>query len=476
MKKSSDPATTPIVHKRRFGPFYAWTTDIDKFFGRNRHDNVLQACGKVRAADKKLFAENFFEGEYIATNGQKYRRYGVTRIGFVAMMKYVKNLADKAVLYLAAYDREEEEANRRKGPPDLDPAIIPDDPAALEPVEPTYALDLRKEPGGTEDHARRIIEVSGATETPELVAKIAHALPGPLIREDAIFGPVQPFVFDDPDGQATVRVIDRDGEAWFVALDLCRSLDITNVSMAVGRLDADEKADLIITDVAGRPQGALGVNEAGLYSLIMTSRKANAKRFKRWVMHEVLPQIRRTGRYEATPTHPALPSDYPSALRALAASEEAKSQQATMIAAQAQQVAALSSEKAELSAKLDEQAQFLEALRRLSATGGLTLVSDVAKVLHIPQGELFDLLYRAGYIFRRKKHDTKSGWLAYDKWVKKGLFDHRYWTQKLPDGTEKDRPQLFVTPKGAQTIWLLFAEYERNPDPNGQRKLALGMH
>jgi prophage antirepressor-like protein len=101
-----------------------------------------------------------------------------------------------------------------------------------------------------------------------------------------------------------VRVVSgADGEPWFVAADVCDALTIGNSRDAVGRLDHDEKADVGIADTSsnGVTQGrnVTVINESGLYSLILTSRKPEAKRFKRWVTHDVLPSIRKTGAYVA---------------------------------------------------------------------------------------------------------------------------------------------------------------------------------
>lgn len=97
--------------------------------------------------------------------------------------------------------------------------------------------------------------------------------------------------------QEQFRVIDRDGEPWFVLNEVCKQLGIGNVSDAARRLDDDEKDDFDIVDVAGRKQKFIIINESGLYSVILTSRKPEAKRFKKWVTSEVLPSIRKTGGY-----------------------------------------------------------------------------------------------------------------------------------------------------------------------------------
>jgi prophage antirepressor-like protein len=85
-------------------------------------------------------------------------------------------------------------------------------------------------------------------------------------------------------------------EPWFIAKDVCEVLEISDVSKAVSRLDNDEKGTTIIPTLGGN-QTFLTVNEYGLYSLILTSRKPEAKQFKRWITHEVLPSIRKTGQY-----------------------------------------------------------------------------------------------------------------------------------------------------------------------------------
>ena len=110
-----------------------------------------------------------------------------------------------------------------------------------------------------------------------------------------------------------VRTVIREGQPWFVAADVCNVLDLSNPTIAVSRLDEDERAKFNL----GRQGDATIVNEPGLYALVLGSRKPEAKAFKRWITHEVIPAIRKTGAYGLT-----LPQDYPSALRALADSYE----------------------------------------------------------------------------------------------------------------------------------------------------------
>jgi len=100
-----------------------------------------------------------------------------------------------------------------------------------------------------------------------------------------------------------VRTLTRDGEPWFAAADVCEALTIGNNRDAVARLDDDEKSDVGITDTSSngttQSRNVTIINESGLYSLILTSRKPEAKRFKKWITSEVLPSIRKTGQYAA---------------------------------------------------------------------------------------------------------------------------------------------------------------------------------
>lgn len=97
-------------------------------------------------------------------------------------------------------------------------------------------------------------------------------------------------------GFGAVRVVDVNGEPWFVAKDVCECLDIGNSRDAVAALDEDEKGVDSI-DTPGGAQEMSIISEAGLYSLILRSRKPEAKVFKRWITHEVLPAIRKHGGY-----------------------------------------------------------------------------------------------------------------------------------------------------------------------------------
>lgn len=111
---------------------------------------------------------------------------------------------------------------------------------------------------------------------------------------------VTPFIFEDQ----PVRTIQRDGEPWFIAVDVCAAINVRNTAQAVEILDTDEKG-ICSTDTPGGPQDVIIVSESGLYTLILRSRKATTPgtvqhRFRRWITSEVLPAIRKTGGYSVS--------------------------------------------------------------------------------------------------------------------------------------------------------------------------------
>ncbi len=94
-----------------------------------------------------------------------------------------------------------------------------------------------------------------------------------------------------------IRTVEINGEIWFVAVDICKVLEINNVTDALSRLDEDEKNTLVLNEgIRGNPNLNI-ISESGFYSLVLSSRKAEAKAFKKWVTSEVLPSIRKTGSY-----------------------------------------------------------------------------------------------------------------------------------------------------------------------------------
>ncbi len=135
----------------------------------------------------------------------------------------------------------------------------------------------------------------------------------------------RPEIFSFPATGQSVRSFVFNGEPWFVATDVAAVLELGNPRQAVASLDEDEVRLVPVTtnDGSDRTLPTNVVSEPGLYSLILRSRKPQARAFKRWITHDVIPAIRKTGSYRAA-SAPALPKSYAEALRELASTVEAK--------------------------------------------------------------------------------------------------------------------------------------------------------
>ncbi|WP_259320996.1 BRO family protein [Phocaeicola plebeius] len=114
-------------------------------------------------------------------------------------------------------------------------------------------------------------------------------------NEAPMTGQVEVFNFSQE--KAPIRVQLINSEPWFVAKDVCEVLEHSNHKMAIKSLDEDEVSSVYLIDTMGRKQETKVVSESGLYSLIFQSRKAEAKKFRKWVTSEVLPSIRKKGYY-----------------------------------------------------------------------------------------------------------------------------------------------------------------------------------
>lgn len=137
------------------------------------------------------------------------------------------------------------------------------------------------------------------------------------------------MIFENPEFGA-VRSILIDGEPWFVAADVCKALEIEKTNRALSRLDDDEKGAHSVSTPGGRQRMSI-ISESGLYSLILGSRKPEARAFKRWITHEVIPSIRKHGAYmtdsllDALEAHPEAVPEYLNRLR----SENARNRELT---------------------------------------------------------------------------------------------------------------------------------------------------
>lgn len=185
-------------------------------------------------------------------------------------------------------------------------------------------------------------------------------------------------------GQPVRVITDEHGDTWFVATDIAKILGYRMASDMTRRLDEDEKGTRSVRTPGGE-QPTTVITESGLYSSILGSQVEGARRFKRWVTHELLPEVRRTGSY-------SLPKDYPSALRALAAEAESR---------------------AALAAKVEQDAPKVLFADAVATSTTDILIRDLAKILRgngvdVGGTRLFEWLRRDGYLIRAEGRDYNS--------------------------------------------------------------------
>lgn len=192
-----------------------------------------------------------------------------------------------------------------------------------------------------------------------------------------------------------IRTTVKDGYPLFVVADVCKALEIGNPTMATSRLDADEKALISIEGMSRGNNTANCVTESGLYSLVLGSRKPEAREFKRWITHEVIPAIRKTGGYVSNDD--LFISTY------LPNVDEATR---AMFQSTLQTVR-------NLNAKIEKDRPKVLFADAVSASKTTILVGEMAKLLkqngvEMGQNRLFEWLRRNGYLIRRPGSDYNT--------------------------------------------------------------------
>lgn len=245
-------------------------------------------------------------------------------------------------------------------------------------------------------------------------------------------------------GAALRTLTDEAGEPWFVAKDVCDILGIDTNHLSES-LDSDEMNTLRITEgnVRGNPNKII-ISEPGLYRLVMKSRKPEAKEFQRWVTHEVLPRIRKTGGYIPTSESD---SDEDIMARAVLVAQKTIKQKNQQIASQQSRID-------ELQPKASAWDNFVDIDDALSVRDSAKLLSNLGRT--VGQTELFEWLDRHDWIFRENKH-----WSARQSRINAG---HLMMVPSKSHGTHKDGtpfafpPTVKVTRKGLALIARRFGE------------------
>lgn len=235
---------------------------------------------------------------------------------------------------------------------------------------------------------------------------------------------IQIFNYNDKE----IRTVKKDGDLWWVLKDVCEVLELSNPTMIAGRLDEDEVTKF---DLGGLSGVSNIINESGLYNVILRSDKPEAKKFKRWVTHEVLPSIRKHGAYMNEQTlEQALTS--PDFLIRLA--QELKSEKEA---------------RQRLEKQAAEDAPKVLFAKMVETAETSILIGDLAKFLkqngiNTGQNRLFEWMRGHGYLVK----NGASRNMPTQKAMEMGLFEVKESTTANPDGTIRLHRTTKVTGKG----------------------------
>ena len=232
------------------------------------------------------------------------------------------------------------------------------------------------------------------------------------------------MIFQSPEfGQ--IRTVEVDGEPWLVGKDVAQALGYSNPQKAIrDHVDEEDRTVNESFTVNGTPISL--INESGLYSLVLSSKLPGAKKFRRWVTSEVLPSIRKTGGY-------AIPQDYPSALRALAAAEEQRMALAAENERQKQQLA-----------DFEPIRQYVDTI--LESKGTLA-ITQIAADYDISARRLNQILHDEGV-----QRNVNGQWILYRKHMGKGLTSSKTIHFVHADGRPDTKMQTQWTQKGRLLI------------------------
>lgn len=249
----------------------------------------------------------------------------------------------------------------------------------------------------------------------------------PILKEIKLTTDIQIFQ-NEQFGQ--IRVVERDGEPWFVAVDICGALDIANSRDALTRIDEDEKG-VALTDTLGGAQEVAVVNEPGLYSLVLGSRKSEARAFKRWITHDVIPAIRKTGMYATPATVEAMLANPDTMIQVLQAFKDEREQR---LALQMQAI---------------EDAPKVAFADAVETSTDSCLVGQLAKIIRqngyeIGANRLFEYLRREGYLCKTGSNRN----MPTQRSMEAGWFEVKESVLENPDGSIRVVRTPKVTGKG----------------------------
>lgn len=241
-----------------------------------------------------------------------------------------------------------------------------------------------------------------------------------------------PFTY----GDSSLRVVEIDSQPWFVAKDVCGILELAHTHSSLRLLDEDEKGVHSMHTPSGNQEMTV-ISEPGLYSLILRSRKPEAKAFKRWVTHEVLPSIRRHGMYATESVVDAMLADPDAMIRTLTALKEERAK------------------RAQLEAQAEADAPKVRFANAVESAQTDILIGDLAKILrgngiNTGQKRLFEWMRENGYLIKQRG----SSWnMPTQKAMDAGLFRVKESVVTHPDGHTTVHRTTKVTGRG-QTYFV----------------------
>lgn len=242
-----------------------------------------------------------------------------------------------------------------------------------------------------------------------------------------------------------VRTMMREGEPWFVASDVCKALKIGEAHVALRRIDDDEKDRFLIPTLGGEQEVSI-INEPGLYALVLGSRKPEAKAFKRWITHEVIPAIRKNGAYLTPEGAYKLLSDPDNIIQMLTAFKE-KSEECRELTAENGQLRA---EIADLERENDickrtalkHYAKSMWADRALE-DGENLCIREAAKEIGVKETDFTRLLVELKYLYRNPKRQNRL--FPYSAPKCQGVFTVKMMQVR---GAPEFESQTLITPVG----------------------------
>ena len=240
-------------------------------------------------------------------------------------------------------------------------------------------------------------------------------------------------IFENPEFGA-IRTVEVNGEVWLVGKDVAVALGYSNPRDALAKHVDDEDKGVAKCDTPSGIQEMTTINESGLYSLVLSSKLPGAKKFRRWVTAEVLPSIRRTGGY-------ILPKDFPSALRALADSEERRM--------------ALEQENAEQRQMLAEYNPKVSYYDIVLQTPDVLPITTIAKDYGKSGRWMNQVLHELGVQYKQGKV-----WLLYQKYAEQGYTKTKTEIYCMDsDGNEHSTVHTYWTQKGRLFLYDLLKEH-----------------